>query len=54
MIKILVVSDCHGNRDILKKILEKEEEDTQIFFDCGDSLAGYGDTFPFATVILML
>lgn len=50
MIKILVVSDCHGNRDILKKILEKEEEDTQIFFDCGDSLAGYGDTFPFATV----
>lgn len=50
MIKILVVSDCHGNREVLKKVLKKEENDTHMFFDCGDSLVGSGETFPFATV----
>ena len=50
MIKILVVSDCHGNRDIINKILLKEEETTHIFIDCGDSLIGDGNPFPFSTV----
>ena len=47
---MLVVSDSHGNHEILRKILEKEGKDTQIFFHCGDSLANYEDMFPFATV----
>ncbi len=50
MIKVLVVSDSHGNRKILKKILELEEDDTSLFFDCGDSLIGNGNPFPFSTV----
>lgn len=48
--KMLVVSDSHGDQNILKKILEKEEPDTHMFFHCGDSLAEYSDMFPFATV----
>ena len=48
--KILVVSDSHGNHNILDKILREEGEDTQMFFHCGDSLEEYSNMFPFKTV----
>ena len=48
--KMLVVSDSHGDQEVLKRILEVEGEDTQMFFHCGDSLVEYSEMFPFATV----
>lgn len=50
MIKILVVSDSHKNRGILKRILMKEEADTHLFFHCGDSMLHGDQLFPFSSV----
>jgi len=41
IIEVIIVSDNHGNKNGLKKVIEQYHEETNYFLHCGDS------TFPF-------
>lgn len=47
--KIVVVSDNHGNREVLNKILN-DNQDAHYYFHLGDSEMDANDLFPFACV----